>query len=118
MDQKNIEDALREMRGQEAEDDPAFRNAVWREIRHRRALGGTRPARPADTVWVAWVRSLLPPVTAAALAVAVMVAWAVGTTWNQPPSTDRVATTSRVLDLGVFDPHADGLAHSKLIVNR
>jgi len=120
MDQKMIEDVLRRMRGHSPEsgDDPNFRRAVWGAIRHRRVLGEGLASDSLDTLWLAALRRLFPRAAIGGLAIAVAVAWGVATFWAPQPRQDRTATTSRVLDLGVFDPQADGLTHNKLMVSR
>lgn len=106
------------LNGDEAGRFPAFRDEVWREIRHRIALGEHRQDGWVEPVWLSCIRSLFPHAAVAGLAVAVISAWAVAMVWTMPALSDRTATTSRVLDLDVFESHADGLATRNLIVNR
>lgn len=114
MDQKQIEETLRNMSGARC-DASDFRNGVWREIRRRRALG--EPAPFTAIIWLATLRRIFAPTAMAGLAVATLVAWVVGSAWGNPENR-RAVTTTRVLDLAVFGPQADGLVHGRLVVNR
>lgn len=114
MDQKQIDEILGAMpnAGCDASD---FRDAVWREILHRRALG--EMSRSSADVWFLTLRGIFAPTAIAGLAAAALVAWVVGSSW-EAPEDHRTGTTARILDLGVFGPNADGLAHGRLVVNR
>lgn len=116
MNEKEIYETLRAMRVAE-EKDSRFRDAVWREIRHRRALDSECPDQKDGSVWLEGLRGLFAPTVAVGLATAVLVACAIGSVWEG--STNRgPEVTAKVLDLGIFGPQAEGLAHGRLVVKR
>lgn len=115
MSGKEIDDALRSMRAARAED-AGFNRAVWREIRHRRALGAEVPQREDAAGWSAWPRWLAVP-AAASLVAALLTAWAAGTAREQAADR-RSEAAAKALGLGVFGPQAEGLAHNRLVVRR
>lgn len=114
MEQKQLDELLSALPRVEC-DSRDFSNAVWREIRHRKALGES--SLSFTEFWFASLRGIFAPTAIAGLAAAVLVAWLVGSSsgFYVP---QRTVTTARVLNLEVFGPQAEGLAHSRLVVGR
>lgn len=117
MDMQLLEKTLTRMRTKEVEP-PLFRDSVWREIRHRRALEGAGfPVTGPAQLLLLRLRSVFIPTFAAGLITALLVAWTVGSWWNRS-DLEHSTVAIELLDLGVFGPQAQGLAHDKLVVLR
>ena len=114
MEQQHIDVILGALRVADENSSP-FRDSVWREIRHRKGLG--EALGRSENVWFVLLQGIFAPMAIVGLAAAVLVAWGVAASWDSPNS-HRTGTTTRVLDLGVFGPNADGLPHGRLVVNR
>lgn len=102
----------------EAPDADSFRRAVWREIRHRKALGHSYESEDFRETWIANLSALFPRFVLAGLALAVGVAWATASMTESQLAPNDVAVTTHMLDLSVFGPHWEGLADDQLIVKR
>lgn len=116
MDSNRIEQTLTAMKGRDG-DFADFRDGVWREIRHRRALGYPGRAAISDVRWFEALRGIFAPTAVGGLVAAFFVAWVVASHW-ETSDTRRWDDTARVLDLQIFGPQADGLAHGRLVVTR
>lgn len=92
-----------------------FRRAVWRQIRHRQALGQAQPRPQKGLVLLASAREALVA-TAASLAAAALAAWFVSILANAAGS-QRTLAASEALGLGVFSAEADALAHNRLLLH-
>jgi hypothetical protein len=114
MDPTQINEMFRAMSRQRS-GSADFQKAVWREIRHRRALGES--SRSLAEVWLPTLRGIYAPTAMASLFAAALVAWAVGTSWKVPEG-QRDKITAQNLNLGVFGPNANGLAYDLLVVKR
>lgn len=93
----------------------SFHDGVWREIRHRKALG---EVRRVDEGWFEGFREFFLPAAVTGMACSIFIAWLIGTTWISQLDSNEERTTAKVLNLGVFDPRAQGLPHNKLVAGR
>lgn len=121
MNHNEIEAALKAMQlghAGEAPDVDSFRRGVWREIRHRKALGNSNERKDSEGAWMAMFRPMFPKLAFAGLALAVGVAWATASLTGNQFAKDEVALTTHMLDLSVFSPHREGLADGQLVVKR
>jgi len=100
----------------EISSDETFRQCVWRQIRHREALGGDRLFCLADlgNLFLA----ALPRLAAGGAVIATVVGIWIGTMAAPSPKETRSSSTFQALDLQVFDPHAEGLALSNLLAKQ
>lgn len=112
MEQSDLFEMLRSMR-RPAANASAFRNAVWREIRHRQALYGGLSAAGADDMWISLWQNIRAPALAASLAAALIAASLVGAMWSHS-SGRRSQATARALNLEIFRADAESLAYVKL----
>ncbi len=112
MEQSDLFEMLRSMRRPGA-DASAFRNAVWREIRHRQALYGGVTTGKTDDAWTVLWKNVRAPALAASLAAALIAASLVGAMWSHS-SGRRSQATARALNLEIFRADAEGLAYVKL----
>jgi hypothetical protein len=92
-----------------------LKNEVWREIRHRKTL--EEASNYAPGFQLVFLRSIFAPTAVVGLVVGALVAWVLA---SAGPGSElrQTATTTRVLDLEVFGPQANGLAYGRLVVNR
>ena len=102
----------------EAADEDSFRRGVWREIRHRKALGHSNERKNLRDTWIANFPALFPKLAFAGLTLAVGVAWTTASLTGKRCEPDGGSVATHMLDLNVFSPHQEGLADAKLIVNR
>lgn len=94
-----------------------FRDAVWREIRHRTALAGEKTTLNAGSL-ADLLRDLFPRLAMGGLIASVAVAFVVVSIQREEAAATRGMATSKVLNLEVFRSDAQGLAHNGLLAKR
>lgn len=94
-----------------------FRDAVWREIRHRTALAGGKTALNPGS-FAGLLRDLFPRLAIGGLVASMAVAFVVVSIQREEAAATRGMATSRVLNLEVFRADAQGLAHNRVFARR
>ncbi len=97
--------------------DEIFRQAVWREVRHRRALIEEKPSGLLRD-WSEALQSLFPRLALGGAALAVGMGLLVGTFTTKTIGNSRSSATVQALDLGVFQPEAAGMIHARLLAKQ
>jgi hypothetical protein len=121
MNPNDLEETLRTMRDRrdlKAGDSGSFRNYVWREIRHRKALEMPKWGTCWGENWELGLRDIFPKMVLTGLALAIGVAWVTGSITETRSGQMEADRTARMLNLGVFSPSLEGLADGPLIVKQ
>ena len=118
MNHETLESTLRQMASEPGpQARPEFQTAVWREIHHRMTLT-TDPAAAGAPAWVEILLGMFPRIALGGFAMAIGISVVVASLDWKDPLESRRMVTSQVLDLGVFQPNANALADSRLVVTR